>query len=127
MQSKPNKYSRGKIYKVVSDKTDKIYIGSTISTLGARMSQHKSKYKRQLNGQAKKNTCHLLLSKDPNCRIVLLEAYPCKSKQQLLARERQYVEANKSKCVNYEDPSHTDKKMDSCGCGHTCASCRKKK
>jgi hypothetical protein len=40
-----SKYSEGKIYKLTSSQTDKVYIGSTIRSLNVRFSNHKSHYK----------------------------------------------------------------------------------
>jgi hypothetical protein len=36
------RYKDGKIYKIVSDKTDMVYIGSTIQTLIKRLCRHKT-------------------------------------------------------------------------------------
>jgi predicted GIY-YIG superfamily endonuclease len=38
-------YSNGKIYKLVSDKTAMIYIGSTTQDLNERLSGHKNEFK----------------------------------------------------------------------------------
>ena len=65
------RYKDGKIYKIVSDKTDMIYIGSTIQTLNNRFNHHK----------VHKNTnFKLIFEIDPNPKIVLLEEYSCKNK-----------------------------------------------
>ena len=94
-------YSKGKIYKIVCNKTGKIYIGSTVSKLSKRLSQHKEKYKKYLN-----NTYHFLTSfeilKNDNFQIVLIENIPCNNKEELFRRERYYIENNK--CVNQKIP-----------------------
>ena len=36
-------YSKGKIYKLVSNKTDDVYIGSCLMTLSTRLSKHRGK------------------------------------------------------------------------------------
>lgn len=41
MESIQNKYSRGKIYRLVCNKTGKVYYGSTIDTLIDRLAKHK--------------------------------------------------------------------------------------
>ena len=41
-------YKNGKIYKIVSDLTDKIYIGSTTQPLYKRHSKHKGNYKQYI-------------------------------------------------------------------------------
>ena len=41
-----NKYNNGKIYKIIDNTNDNIYIGSTTEPiLSRRMAQHKSQYK----------------------------------------------------------------------------------
>ena len=48
-----NKYQQGKIYKLISSETDKIYIGSTCKKyLSQRLQDHKTDYKKW-----KKNLC----------------------------------------------------------------------
>ena len=99
-------YSKGKIYKIVCNKTGKIYIGSTVSKLSKRLSQHKEKYKKYLN-----NTYHFLTSfeilKNDNFQIVLIENIPCNNREELLRRERYYMENNK--CVNQKIPIRENK------------------
>ena len=38
-----NKYENGKIYEIISDNTDRVYIGSCIVTLKKRLIDHKCK------------------------------------------------------------------------------------
>ena len=84
-------YKNGKIYKITCE-TGKVYIGSTIKTLKKRLSIHKSR-----------NEC---CTKDfINPKIELIETYPCKTKQELLWKEREWVE--KSECVNVRLPITT--------------------
>ena len=46
-----NKYKRGKIYKLVSFQTDKVYVGSTCEPyLSNRMSKHRVNFKNYQNG-----------------------------------------------------------------------------
>jgi len=44
-------YSKSRIYKIVSDQIDKIYIGSTVEPLSKRMTKHRSDYRRWKNGK----------------------------------------------------------------------------
>lgn len=37
-----SKYQRGKIYKIITENSNDVYIGSTIQTLKARLTRHKS-------------------------------------------------------------------------------------
>jgi hypothetical protein len=97
-------YQKGKIYKIVSNVTDDVYYGSTTQILSKRLGEHRSKYKlylKQLYGY----TTSFKLIETENYEIVLVENYPCCSKDELNSRERFYIENNK--CVNKVVPSRT--------------------
>ena len=98
----PDKYQRGKIYKLESDQTDKIYVGSTTRPLPVRISSHKSDYKR--NGPYL--TAFEIL-KYNDVRIVLLQEFPTTSEYFLLAQERKWIET--TNCVNKIIPTRTKK------------------
>jgi hypothetical protein len=88
-------YSNSKIYKIEGG--SKTYIGSTTKKyLCQRWAQHKSDY----NSSIKKTSAWELFDESglENCIITLIETYPCKSKDELNARERYWIE--KTKCVN---------------------------
>ena len=52
MEKPENKYQCGKIYKLISNETDKIYYGSTIEdVLTNRLSGHRKHYKSWINGK----------------------------------------------------------------------------
>ena len=101
-------YSNGKIYKLVSDETDKIYIGSTCSLLRKRLTGHKEDYKRHKIGKQHYISSYALVKYD-DVEIILLEKYPCESKEELLARERYWIEKKKKICVNKRIPTRTMK------------------
>jgi hypothetical protein len=74
-------YEDGKIYKIVVDGTDLIYVGSTCGRLSARISRHRS------SALSKAYKCKLY-EYDPSLwRIILVEEFPCATKDQLRARE----------------------------------------
>lgn len=78
-------YSQGKIYKLTCE-TGKVYVGSTIKSLKKRYAGHK----------AKANKC---ITQDfINPKIELIETYSCETRQQLLWKEREWIE--KTDCVN---------------------------
>ena len=77
-------YSLGKIYKIVNDIDDEIYIGSTADTLSRRFSGHKVKAKRVPN---RKIYLHFDLHGIECFRIVLVENWSCDSKDELTMRE----------------------------------------
>jgi hypothetical protein len=84
-----NKYQEGKIYKIICDDFDKIYIGSTVQKLYVRFARHK-----ELDTAAKE------LFKYPNVRIELIERFPCNSKDELRIREQYHINENKDQCIN---------------------------
>jgi len=95
----------GKIYKITSSKTDKIYIGSTCLPLEQRLSIHKSSYKVFLNGK-RRNVSSFEIVKYEDCNIILIEEIQYETNNQLLDRERFYIETNNN-CVNLYIPNRT--------------------
>jgi len=82
----PKDYSKGKIYYVKSNMTDKVYIGSTTQPLSKRMGEHKSKYKRFIEKGV--ITCKSIeICKYPDAYIELIEYYPCSNIEELNRRE----------------------------------------
>ena len=97
----PTDYQKTKIYKIESHLGDKIYIGSTAKEyLSQRFQQHKVQYKRWKNGKVGKYTSFELFDEYgiENCQIVLIEAYPCNSKDEKNAKEGHYIKT--LNCVN---------------------------
>ena len=101
-------YQNGRIYKIISDETNKIYIGSTTQPLSKRLSVHKAHYKQYLEGRYHKVSSFDLISLGP-VQIILIEACPCNSKEELEARERHYINENKNIVVNKVHPTRTVK------------------
>ena len=89
----PN-YSLSKIYKLVSNKTSDIYIGSCLMRLSTRLSQHKNKD----NKCASKK----LFVDDAIVTIVLIELFACNNKNELKARELYHITTNN--CININKP-----------------------
>ena len=87
----PN-YKNGKIYKIVCNTTGEIYIGSTTVLLCRRLAGHVLDNKR-----GKTTSCKDILD-GGNFSIVLIENLECDTKEQLLKRERHYIES--TICVN---------------------------
>lgn len=91
-------YQLGKIYKIVDLNTDECYIGSTCEpTLTRRLAKHVGNYSSYLNGTSKYMTSFEII-KNGDYDIILLEKYPCTSKDELHAREGYYQEI--MDCVN---------------------------
>ena len=96
----PN-YQLAKVYKVVSDKTDQIYIGSTCyQFLSKRLGNHQYSFRKGIN----KCTITNIL-KYGDAKIVLLEKCPCVDKHELAKIERKYIES--LTCVNRQIPGRT--------------------
>lgn len=96
-------YSKGKIYKVVNDILNMRYVGSTVQPLSARMSAHRANHKS--GGFARYQKWGMI----EDCKIYLIENYPCKDKHELESRERHFIErfGAGSGCVNIQIPTRT--------------------
>ena len=92
-------FKNGKVYKLISSKTDKIYIGSTFQTLKDRNRVHKSK--------KSNNTLSYLITDFGDFDIVLLEKLPFATKKQLHEVEAMYIRRHKDICVNKKIPLRT--------------------
>ena len=85
---------KGKVYKLTCE-SGAVYIGSTARTLEQRLKEHK----------CKNNVCS---SKDfINPKIELLEEIETENREDVLFKEREYME--KIKCVNKNNPVCNDK------------------
>ena len=102
------KLDNGKIYKITDNTNDNIYIGSTCKTLEERLSRHKYDYKSFLKGLYN-NTRSFDIIKNNDYKIDLLENCQIKTKQELLARERYYIENNN--CLNQVIPGRSKKEI----------------
>ena len=85
-------YKNSKIYKIVNDENDNFYIGSSTRPLHKRMWEHR-------------NNHHLCMSKNigvdlKQCSIILVEELECENKEQLLRKEREYIDKYKKEGLN---------------------------
>jgi hypothetical protein len=98
-------YSKGKIYKITSKQTEKIYVGSTCeSRLKRRLQKHKSNMKEYLEGTRTSYTTSFKILKFVDAKIELIEEYPCESKEELRTRERYWKEELGEFAVNKLNP-----------------------
>ena len=117
------KYQRGKIYKIVDVGYNKCYIGSTAENcLSSRMSRHRYDYKIYKQTLQKKMRCFDIFDEYgvENCKIELIEHYPCNSIEELRKREGYFIQ--NAECVNrcvagrtknewhYDNKEHCNKK-----------------
>lgn len=100
-----NKYINGKIYKITSKYTIKIYIGSTCSSLRERLIKHLKGYRAFQQDKDNYVSSYDIIDtgnieKDDYIQIIELEAYPCNSNYQLRCKEDEYIEKYRDICVN---------------------------
>ena len=93
----PN-YQNGKIYKLVSNISSDIYIGSTVNKLSHRLNMHKTKANKCVSKQ--------LFTDDAVIQIILIELCPSNSKIELTSREHHYITT--LVCINKRIPFVTD-------------------
>ena len=93
----PN-FSKGKIYKLVSNKSSDVYIGSCLVDLSKRLYGHKSK--------SNKAVSKSMFVDGAIISIVLIEDCPCENKNQLKARELHFITT--LECINKNKPFITD-------------------
>ena len=103
-------YSNGKIYKIVPTcdcEIHEVYYGSTTKKyLSQRMVEHRSKF---INKDTNKKNLSVFRLFEKyginNLTIILVELVNCNSKDELLSRERHYIESNM--CINKAIPIRT--------------------
>ena len=95
-----NRYENGKIYKIVDNGYNKCYIGSTCESLSQRMARHRHQYNSYLKGNHGKTRSFQLFDEYniDNCKIELIENYPCENKEELRRREGHFIQT--IDCVN---------------------------
>ncbi len=97
-------YKNGKIYKLVCDATNKIYVGSTTEKyLSTRLAKHKYDFKNREKQNKNLSSCEIF--NNDNYRIELIECYECNNKYELEKRERYWIE--NLDCVNLIKPTKT--------------------
>lgn len=90
-------YKQAKIYKIIDNTNNNVYIGSTCKTLKERLSKHQSDFKSYSNGKYHYVYSFKILQNN-DYEIQLIELYPCGSKQELIKREGYHIKS--LECVN---------------------------
>ena len=101
-----NKYFNSKIYKIIDNTNNNIYIGSTCQELNVRLSEHKYRYKQFLKGLANSLSSFEIL-KNNDYKIELIENIQCNNVKELKQKERYYID--NIMCVNIQKPLRTPK------------------
>ena len=110
MTNNDNKYQQTKMYKIMSHIGNKIYIGSTTKRhLCDRMANHRYGYKKWKNNESRKVRSFEIFDEYgvENCKIILIENYPCNNKDEQNSREAHWIRT--TNCVNKIIPARTDK------------------
>lgn len=94
------KFNNSKIYRIVNDVNGMTYYGSSTQSLSKRMAKHRWSFKNN-----KIPSTYNKFGNIEDCKIFLIENYPCENKEQLLKRERYYIENNE--CINIEIPGRS--------------------
>jgi len=79
-------YQNAKIYKIVDNASNAIYIGSTCKTLDQRLKQHENNYKCFKAGKYSFVTVFKILENE-DYKIEFIKLYPCNTKQELNIQE----------------------------------------
>ena len=95
----PN-YSNGKIYNIVCNITGETYYGSTVQKISVRMGTHRKK---------DNICCSKQIIERGDYHYGLVEDYKCDNLEQLLMRERYYVDNND--CINKRSPITTKEEI----------------
>ena len=102
-----NKYNYSKIYKICSNKTDKIYVGSTTLSLAKRLYHHVSQYTSYNDDDNKLYVSSFEIIKLEDYFITLIEEHNFNNKQQLARREGEIIKLNLNIAVNLQIPGRT--------------------
>jgi predicted GIY-YIG superfamily endonuclease len=102
----PN-YQNGQIYRLSCPTQEKVYIGSTTKLLKHRLANHRAAYNQYTRDLTPHVAVYDILA-DPLHKIELVEAFPCNTMEELLAREAHYIR-NTPNLINKVIPGRTTK------------------
>ena len=98
----PN-YNDAKVYKIINDLDEKIYVGSTTQSLAKRLGNHKVKARRNPERTV---YAHLNVIGWERVRIILIENVNCQDAEQLRMREQHYIDLLRPELNRI--PAHVD-------------------
>ena len=94
-----NNYENAKIYKIVDNTTDMIYVGSTCRTLQQRLKDHEKIYKRFKAGKTNFVTSFKILV-NSKFKIELIKLYPCQNRKELELEEGKIIKQFRNDKLN---------------------------
>ena len=94
-----NKFENGKIYKIVDNTTNVVYVGSTCKTLKQSLKGHEYVHKFFKPGKYPNNVTVFKILGNNNYTIELIELYPCNNKQELNIRESKTIQQFRNEMV----------------------------
>ena len=94
-----NKFQHAKIYKIVDNTSDKIYIGSTCENLQKRLYHHERSYESFKVGKSKYTTLFKIIQNN-DYKIELIKLHPCENKHELNVAEGLTIKKLKSEGLN---------------------------
>jgi hypothetical protein len=99
-----------KIYKIVNNIDNRVYIGSTKQPLYKRWNEHKKRWRRE---DLTQYASHILFDAYgyEQCLIVLEEEFNADNKEQVNRKEREVIDKYKSVCVNLHLPYKTEQEL----------------
>jgi hypothetical protein len=101
-------YQRGKVYAIICRKTDRRYIGSTCEpTIAKRLAKHVTSFKCWKEGMTRCMSYDII--KDGDYHIVLLELYPCNSRDELRMCEQKHIDS--CECLNKRKAFRSDEEL----------------
>jgi hypothetical protein len=88
-----NSYKNGKIYKIIDNTNGNFYVGSTnYVKLCSRLGKHRGYLKEYMNGSSLNYCTSMEILINENYKILLLETYPCKNRDELRMREQEWID-----------------------------------
>lgn len=99
-------YKIGRIYKIIHNQSDVVYVDSTFNSCRNRWQQHKHDYVKYLNGKFYKGKKHGKVAIYPhfkqygieNFKLILVKEYPVVDKKHLKLYEQLWI--NRTRCCN---------------------------
>jgi hypothetical protein len=88
----PVDFKQGKVYQIINEVDDKVYVGSTCNPLSKRFASHRAAFKSKSKQFSSYFHRHARDIGWGTMDIILLEDYPCRNRSELVARERYWID-----------------------------------